>query len=712
MATLPAGFSITSIDGLRCTAVPKTATTLTGAFIAEAASLSAASAAAATASTTEAAPTQATASSVQIQNPPNIVAGTSSALSSTSTSTISSSSSSSISVVASSSQLTLTSSIATSASAVVLSTSSVEPVSSFSATALPASKGTTPTTSKTTPLPIAQSEVHASATPVTIGGDGNNNDNGFQSPSKTTNTPSTSLLASTANPRESSAASGISSNPKLTAAPVVGGVLGAAGLVAIVALIFWFFRRRRRSKRDSLLTPLTTGRRSEFYEIDNGSVGPTPRGEKLKAAVSYQTGRLRNAAAGIKSGVAGIGASLKLKVGGARSDTPSVNLNRGNSQFIDGPIPQHSRNNSTLSRATDHLSAKDKFSDWWERFTENVSFNWRLRKNPSEPADPFAAARGMTEKQATLNNPPDFSQLLGMDDRDLQLQAERRRASLAGNTSSLPQLGSLGLDFGSDDPFADPVKPSAGWRPPNPSANGSSNPFADPPSRPQPTVPKASTYIAKIRRSRGQSVDATTTSNNASSALNNNAYRPPSTAVASRYPSSIAPSRDSYRDTVFSTFSANVRKGKGRSDPFDLERPELWRPRDDVVSKDMYPRPLNSGVQSGRVSVAQPRIISTTGTYTSKYSSGVSSIGDWGEPGPDLGPGSGSSSMRGNASSNGGSGDFSGKGIYGTDGLQGRSAEIGKGEGTTWDTVRKKDNVSPVSVESKASSKNGVGKAM
>jgi hypothetical protein len=68
--------------------------------------------------------------------------------------------------------------------------------------------------------------------------------------------------------------------------------------------------------------------------------------------------------------------------------------------------------------------------------------------------------------------------------------------------------------------------------------------------------------------------------------------------------------------------------------------------------------------------------------------------------------------MRGNASSNGGSGDFSGKGIYGTDGLQGSLAEIGKGEGTTWDAVRKKDNVSPVSVESKVSSKNGVGKAM
>jgi hypothetical protein len=67
--------------------------------------------------------------------------------------------------------------------------------------------------------------------------------------------------------------------------------------------------------------------------------------------------------------------------------------------------------------------------------------------------------------------------------------------------------------------------------------------------------------------------------------------------------------------------------------------------------------------------------------------------------------------MRGNASSNGGSGDFSGKGIYGTNGLQRSLAEIGKGEGITWDAIRKKDDVSPVSVESKASSKNGIGKA-
>jgi len=96
----------------------------------------------------------------------------------------------------------------------------------------------------------------------------------------------------------------------------------------------------------------------------------------------------------------------------------------------------------------------------------------------------------------------------------------------------------------------------------------------------------------------------------------------------------------------------------------------------------------------------------STATYASKYSSGVSSLGDWGEPGPDLGPGSGSSSLRANASSNGGSTDFSANGGKGP--LQGNLDNLRQ----EWDEKRGKDNVSPQSMESKASSKGGVGKAM
>jgi hypothetical protein len=460
--------------------------------------------------------------------------------------------------------------------------------------------------------------------------------------------------------------------------------------------------------RESLLTPLTTGRRSEYYD-DKASVGPSSRSKKWRAGVGYQTDKVKTVMAGMGAGLAGIGASLKSKVAGERSDTPSVNLNRGNSQFLDGPIPQHSRNNSVLSNNAGTVSAKDRLMEWWERVGESNIFKWRLRKS-KEPADPFAAARGLTEKQANMGNAPDFSQLLGMGDRDLQLRAERRRASMSG-TGSVPQIGSLGLDFNMDDPFADPVKGSSqAWKPGNSSANPfadpkpSSNPFADP-ARPERSIAKGNTYISDIRRSRGQSVDATNRGNNATSM-----YRPPSTAVDSRYPSTIAPSRDSYRDTVYSSFSANARKGKGRSDPFDLERPELWRPREDTDSTAMYPNPLSTAgpPRASRAGNAynsrqQSARVMSTATYGSKYSSGVSSLGDWGEPGPDLGPGSGSSSLRANASSNGGSTDFSAN-----KGAQSSLDEMKQ----EWNERRGKDNISPQSVESKASSKGGVGKAM
>jgi hypothetical protein len=472
-----------------------------------------------------------------------------------------------------------------------------------------------------------------------------------------------------------------------------------------------------------------------FYEIDSASVGPSKRSAKWKAEAGYQKGKVSKIVTTVRIDLENFVSSLESKVAGKRSDTPSVNLNRGNSQFLDGPIPQHSRNNSVLSNIT-HITARDRLNAWWDRVTENMAFSWYLRRQAKEPVDPFAAARSMTDKQANIDRQPVFSQLLGTGDRELSLPAERRRPSLS---SSISNLGSLGLDFESHDPFADPVpaakSQTVGWVPPNP--NSSSSPFSDPVPQPERSIPKAKTYISDIRRSRGLSVDA---GNDTSAyAANNTAYRPPSTATGSRYPSSIAPSRDSYRDTVFSAFSSNARKGKGRSDPFDLERPELWhskilpvqeikrsstRPRGASIegreSTDMYPNPLQPNPvrkSSMRVTAIrrtdsndpQPRIVSNN-WYASKYSSGVSNIGDWGDPGPDLGAGIASNSgLRGNALSND-RGNFvnpAARVVYGEDVVKGSLAEI-QNPRNSIDTRRAKDNVSPIS---NANSKHGVGKA-
>jgi hypothetical protein len=410
---------------------------------------------------------------------------------------------------------------------------------------------------------------------------------------------------------------------------MVGTVLGSVALVGILGALLWFFRRRRRNRRESYLTPLTTNDEKTFYEIDNGSVASNGN-RKLQSRY-----RPQSTVARLKDAVLEFGASFKSKVL-PRSSTPNVNLDRGNSQFLDGRIPQHSRSNSTQSQLP-RLTTKDRFNDWWDRFTDNLSFNRRLR---NEPQDPFAAARNINDQARSATSVPDFSQLLNMDERGLQLETERRRAFLS-NSVTASNLGSLGLDFASNDPFADPQPQSQAQ---------AKNPFADPITQPGPTIPRTQTYIADIRRSRGQSVDLVTTNQNTSAyAATAATYkRPPSTAVTSRYPSTIAPSRDSYRDTVFSTFSSNVRKGKGRSDPFDLERPELWQIKDPPEMPKMRIASELSDMRGSAVpGPLAPRVVSTmpekkergmsTATYGSKYSSGVSSLGGWGDPGPDIG---------------------------------------------------------------------------
>lgn len=120
----------------------------------------------------------------------------------------------------------------------------------------------------------------------------------------------------------------------------------------------------------------------------------------------------------------------------------------------------------------------------------------------------------------------------------------------------------------------------------------------------------------------------------------------------------------------------------------------------------------SQGAKPRVVSVSTPRIVSA-GTYGSKYSSGVSSLGGWGDPGPDLGSGSVSqgSSLRGEV------GSISSEQVYGQGSgsiIKGSLAEMSPtGEGNMeWDMRRARDNMSPVSVESKASSRGGVGKAI
>ncbi|KAK4216359.1 hypothetical protein QBC37DRAFT_279494 [Rhypophila decipiens] len=396
------------------------------------------------------------------------------------------------------------------------------------------------------------------------------------------------------------------SNAVQSTVAVAGGVIGGVIAISLVAFVVWWWRRRvLRKRRSTLLTPLDAA--SSFdrdekgpYIINRGSIGPTPMVVKLKAALGYNVKKFQR--------------RMSHMVTKSNGGAPSVNLDRGNSQFMD-PVSTRSRSNSGALDGGD-ITAKDRFQDWWSRLTDNMKFKWRVRNQAN--MDDFAIVSGDREKRTKVGSQPDFLTLLGMDDSELDREAQRRRASVSrknGSVSSTDNfLGGLSLNFGSpsDNPFSDA---HASAQPAPLVVSGSNNPFSDTNAirDPPPTMAKPNTYVADIRRSRGQSVGANT----------------------ARQPSTLYNSRES----TGSVESFNGRRNKFRSDPFDLERPELLAGARAAKNNSIVSSTAGTAGSEPRNSQIRrpPGAHTRSESFTSKYSSGVS-MGDWSDPGPDVGP--------------------------------------------------------------------------
>ncbi|OBT84541.1 hypothetical protein VE02_06779 [Pseudogymnoascus sp. 03VT05] len=418
---------------------------------------------------------------------------------------------------------------------------------------------------------------------------------------------------------------------------LVGSIIGGLSLIALLGCLWLYFMRRRR-RRDTLLAPLWVqsekGPPVAYYEIDKASVGPTSFSSKWKAKATSRY-----------HGVVGGFTALSSKMG--HKPSPSVNLNRGNSQFLAPSFSTHSRS-SSVSHPPTALTRRERARYWWDRLTADAVFNWALsRHTKPTTADPPSHFTRSRSASPSLRHPSqDLTQYLASKDREMRdagaaagLPPDHRRSiSLPPPTRSREDLGdgSLGIDFSDPgNPFSDPTPAAltAATRTLGP------NPFADPAtaaagvSRPQPSV--GTTYVADVRRSRGQSFSTP------------------------RHPSirtSRERSRD--RDTMLSSATTNTRRGKGRSDPFDLERPELLRgvgagTRGSVLS-DVQELPSSAGSslkggvagvgghKMGGVAAGGEKVLGVGLNYeswTSRYSRGSSAgFSDWGDPGPDLGP--------------------------------------------------------------------------
>ncbi|RYO73776.1 hypothetical protein DL764_010376 [Monosporascus ibericus] len=396
-----------------------------------------------------------------------------------------------------------------------------------------------------------------------------------------------------------------------TTAAVAGGVVGGLALVSLGIFLIWFWRRRTEQKRRRLTRfsrDGASGRRENegAYFTNRTPLSPNPASEKLDESVVYGYRRIRRRLSGI--------------VDRSASPQPTVDLDRGTSQF--GPLPasispQSSRFSASSENATFVPRGREQFVGWWSRVTKNGGS--QPKSNRSDNA-PFALARGMKRvsgDRPAPNPQPDFHTLLRMDEETAVSAARvsgnrgshKRRSTATGNEHF---MGGWDFDFGdAANPFSDgnairhgsaTAPPPALWMRPPKDPFSDANAVANGP----PLSEGTATYARDPGRSRGHS-----------GSVNGSICR-----------ESGVSSVDSLDGDM------PMRNTKFRSDPFDLDLPEL----------------LSSGTGGGSVDGGSssaigipPRIhvrgASYASSYTSKFFGGdAGSFNGWSDPGPDVGP--------------------------------------------------------------------------
>ena len=478
----------------------------------------------------------------------------------------------------------------------------------------------------------------------------------------------------------------LNSNAVQSTVAVAGGVIGGVVAISILTFFIWWWRRRvMRKRRSTLLTPLDAVPNFDRdekggYVITRGSIGPTPVTEKVRAALGQNFRKIR---------------------GHIRNRTaPSVNLDRGTSQFID-MASTHSRSSSGIIGA--ETTTGDRVKGWFAGVGKKFG---RRTKSAQETTGPAVTQ----EPKPRLSSQPDFLTLVGMDDRELDREAQRLRKGSASSTENF--FGGLSLSFGSDDPFSDAnaiahtsAKPAPLALSNNPNPFSDANAIRDPSA---PSLPKPATYVADIRRSRS----------------NSTAGQGP---ASRRQPSTVY--NYAGRDSVTSlgsmaTATTANQRNKFRSDPFDLERPELLGTAAKLPTL-INPLPSLAAARATTTATANPkpggraRAESFTSRYSkySKYSSGVSvvsamsvveSMGEWSDPGPDVGPGSAGAAAAAAAAASG----------NGAGGNGGRWVPDGNGAGVTgWRERLEREREAAAAGEGREKRKSGgslgsVGKAM
>lgn len=399
----------------------------------------------------------------------------------------------------------------------------------------------------TLPMPIAQSEANPTIT----------SSNQPNVGALSTSISSVSSPTSTSNRlRNSTEAVGITSMSKVSDGAVVGGVFGGIVVLSMLAFLLWYWCKKRKGCRSSSLPPLKcppfSGLKDGFNGIDNVSVEASHRHMKW-------TGQIERKVRCMVTGLWGLGSALKAKVT-SRTPTLGVDLNRGNSQFRER-IRQHSRNSSSVGSALSTEPATEHIKDWRERIKKITLLKWQFGFSFGKAWMPKPDSDNMSEMEGSGPG-PDFLRFLVLK-HETQGTTDRRPHSLYHLNVNLRRPPS-------EDPFADPVmslhaelsKPGASIKTGGSKSN-TTNPFADTPPVTLKLPPSASggTLSPHPRNTEHHTIVTSQTT------LSNE---------GSRCPSTYRNSLDSFHTTPL---SIDARSKKGRSDPFDLERLEIWQVR-------------------------------------------------------------------------------------------------------------------------------------
>ncbi|KAM0375323.1 hypothetical protein ACHAPK_003426 [Fusarium culmorum] len=212
---------------------------------------------------------------------------------------------------------------------------------------------------------------------------------------------------------------------------VVGSVLGSIlGISMLALVIFWLVRRRKlqRRHRSTLLTPLGArpgappGGNLMKYEIDNQSLGPTPRSTKVAASMSANARK------------------FSQRIRQSMSDASHLGVSRGNSQF--GQESQAMAAARAHSRASSTPGQQPQ-GGWWSEILGESSIN-----DPPVVAPPMQQ-QGYDGRRTPSPNP--FS--------DANSYAAALPAPLREYSHSIPPHGSMVPpplhSARGDDPFAD-----------------------------------------------------------------------------------------------------------------------------------------------------------------------------------------------------------------------------------------------------------------